>query len=218
MATNNFDYNTIFKNLGIAGGIGSGLSGIAGLFGLGKGKNPATEANNYLDQIPGQTNPYYQDAINRGQYTAPNQQALYQQLANNPGETFNKLGEGYKESPGYQFKLKQGLGAASNASAQGGTLGTPFHQENATKVAEGYADQDFMNHILGIMNTGLTGQEGIVNRGNEAGQKYADILGNVTGQKAQYGYAGEEGENKGKANNWSDLFSGLSSAAPWLFM
>jgi len=53
----------------------------------------------------------------------------WQLYANNdPDGLYSKLGQGYKESPGYQFKLKQAMMAGDNAAAAGGMAGTPQHQ------------------------------------------------------------------------------------------
>jgi hypothetical protein len=215
------DVNNLFKNLSVGGGLGSAVGGLAGLFGnKGSKNNPGAAANQYLNQIPGAINPYFQPYINAGQQTSPQLQQLYSQLSSSPGNFYNWLGTGYHESPGYQFKLQQGLGAAGNAAAAGGFLGTPMHQQNATQIAEGYANQDFndyLNQVLGLFQGGIAGQEGIANKGYGASQRYGENLGNVLGQQAQYGYAGKAGENQGKTQNWANIVGGLSQAAPWLF-
>jgi len=213
------DVNSLFKNMSIAGGLGSALGGLAGLFGNNKKDNPANAANQYLNQIPGAMSPYFQPYINQGMQVMPGLGQLYSNLVADPGAYYNNLSSRYKESPGYQFKLQQGLGAAGNAAAAGGFLGTPMHQQQATQIAEGYANQDFndyLNQILGLFKGGIEGSQGIANKGFEASQRYGENLGNVLGSQAQYEYAGKAGENQGKTQGWSNIFGGLAQALPWL--
>ncbi len=214
------DVSSLFKNLSIGGGLGSALGGIAGLFGNNKQQNPANEANKYLNQIPGAINPYFQPYINAGQRVQPGLESKYGQLANNPGEVYNQLGAGYKESPGYQLRLKEALGAAGNAQAAGGMLGTPLHSALAGRIGEQVAGDDFeqyLNHILGLMQGGLGGQQNIANQGYEAGTRYGENIGNVLGSQAQYGYAGKDFENQNTKQNWANIFGGAGQALPWLF-
>ncbi len=194
-------------------GLGSGLSGIAGLMGFGKGKNPGDVANNYLDQIPGQTKPYYQPYMDTGNQAM---QQFMQMLGQNPTDTYNKLGEGYKESPGYKFSLEQALKAGTNANAAGGMLGTPMHQQQNMETAQGLASQDFekyMNHVLGINTENKQGLGQLTGLGYNASSDYASGLANNLGQKASYGFAGQDAQNKSRSNDWSNIFGAL----PFLF-
>lgn len=200
-------------SLGQLFGLGSGLGGAAGLMGLGKGKNPADVANQYIDQIPGQTKPYYQPYMDTGNQAM---QQFMQMLGQNPSDTYNKLGEGYKESPGYKFSLEQALKAGTNANAAGGMLGTPMHQQQNMATAEGLASQDFekyMNHVLGINTENKQGLGQLTGLGYNASSDYASGLANNLGQKAAYGYAGQAAQNQSKSNDWSNIFGAL----PFLF-
>ncbi len=218
MATNNADIMELLKKLGIGAGLGQLGGGIAGMFG-GGGKSPADAANQYYNQIPGATNPYFQPFINQGNQTGQGLQNTYGGLVNNPGEMFSNLGKGYKESPGYQFKLQQGLGAAGNAAASGGMLGTPLHQQNATQVANDIASQDFndyMKNIMGLFGQGLQGQENTVNRGFNAGREYGGILGNNLSNQGANAYEDQAAQNKSGGQNWSNIIGGLAGMLPFL--
>lgn len=198
---------------GLATGALQGLGGIAGLFG--KKKNPAREANKYLDQIPGAMNPYYQPYIDAGKNAMNTLNPQYEQMFGNSGEFFNNLASGYKQSPGYQFALNQALQSAGNASAAGGMLGSPMHQEQAMETASGIASKDFndyINHVLGILGAGQEGLENTNKMGFDASTNYADALGSILGQKAQYGYAGAAGKNASNSKNWGNIFSGAGNA------
>lgn len=216
-----YDVNSLFKSLSLGQGLGSTFGGLAGLFGGNKSKsNPSYFANQYLNQVPGAINPYFQPYINAGQGVAPGLQKTYEGLTENPGEFYNKISAGYKESPGYQFKLQQALNSANNAAAAGGTIGTPQHQQISADVTNGIASQDFENylsHALGLFGGGLSGQEGIVNRGYQAGTRYGEDIGDLLGRQGQYAYAGQAGLNQENAKNKADIFSGLGSLLPFLF-
>lgn len=204
--------------LSIGTGLASAAGGLASLFGNKKKSNPANAANKYLQQIPGMTLPFYADYINEGKGFMPGYDQMLSELSNDPGAFYNKIGSGYKESPGYAFKLREGLGAAGNAAAAGGMLGTPMHQEQATGVAEGIANQDFMdylNSVLGIFGQGMQGQENAINRGFDASKGFGDIVGNTLGSSADVAFKGKAGQNASRAQGWSNLASGLASAAPW---
>jgi len=202
------DFSSIFKN---APGIGGLATGIAGLFGAG-GKNPANAGMNYLNQIPGQTQPYYQPYMDAGKGALSDLQNQYKDLLG--GGVQNKLGESYKESPGYQFALKQALNASNNAHAAGGQLGIPAHEQANMGIAQGLASQDYNNYIknqLGLYSEGLQGEQGINQMGYNANTGFADLLGNVGSAKAQYGAAGQDWKNQQNKDAWSNIFGALGS-------
>lgn len=187
---------------------------------FGGNKNPSNEANKYLNQIPGAVNPYYQPYINQGQQAGNQLTDQYNQQTQNPGELFSKLGQGYQESPGYQFKLKQALGAGQNASAAGGMLGTPQDVQGQSQIASDVSSKDFndyMQNIMGLYGLGQQGQQKMQEQGFGASTGYGDILGQLLGQQGQYGYAGAAGENAGRANNWSNLFKMAGMGLPYMF-
>jgi hypothetical protein len=200
---------------GIGGGLGQFLGGIAGLFGR-KQKNPGDVANQYLGQIPGAVKPYYQPYIESGNNArnalSPQLQAMFQ----NGGDFLNKIGAGYKESPGYQFKLNQALQAGGNAAAAGGLLGSNQHQQLSEQTANDIASQDYydyINHVLGIMAAGQQGLGELNQQGYNASTGYGNALGDTLGAQAGYGYAGQAGQNAARAKNWANIFGGLGNAA-----
>ena len=48
-------------------------------------------------------------------------------------------------------------------------------------------------------------------QGADASMRYGDILGQTTGQKAAYNYAGQDWKNKNEGQDWSNIFSGLGT-------
>lgn len=180
-------------------------------------KNPATQANNYLDQIPGAMRPYFQPYIDKGKNAGDKLTGQYDQMTQNPGDFYNDLGKGYKESPGYQATLREALAGANNAAAMGGGggLGTPGHENYAANAAGDVANKDYeqyINHIMDIFGQGQKGQQTEEQQGYDASKDYGTSMGNIYGQKAQNAYAGQAGENQNRSNNWSNLFK-LGGAA-----
>lgn len=209
--------------LGILSGLGQTGMGIYQGFGGGY-NDPSKKATQMLGQIPGQMQPYYSPYMNAGKGAMESLQNQNKDLLS--GATQNKLGENYKESPGYQFKLKQAMQQGGAAAARGGYLGTPMDQQDSMDIANGLASQDYNDYIknqIGLYNTGYGGEQGINQMGFDANKGMADTIGNVTGQQAGLSYAGEAGKNTYKQGGWNNAFSGLGQAAssfagipPWL--
>ncbi len=196
------------------GGLGSAAGGMFG----GNQKNPADVANGYINQIPGQVKPYLNPYMEAGKGAMGNLQNQYADLLS--GGVQNKLGENYKQSPGYQFKLQQALGAGNNASAAGGRAGTPMDQQQQMGIANGLASQDYGDYIknqMSLYGQGLSGNEGLNNQGFEANKDYANTLANTLAQQGEYGYQGQKGMNEAKGTNRSNIFSGLGMAAGGYF-
>ncbi len=201
----------LMQMMGMGGGLGAAGGGLFNYFN--PGKNPATNASNTIGQIPGQTKQYYQPYMDAGKGALSDLQNQYKDLLS--GGKQNQLGESFKEGPGYQYALKNALGAGTNASAAGGMLGTPMHQEQNMGIAEDLAGKEFQKYMqnqMGLYGQGLTGEEGLNNQGFQANQDYANQLANVLGQQAAYGYEGQKGQNAGKSSALGNIFSGLGMA------
>ncbi len=233
-----------------AAGLSAGATLIPSLFGGDKAdyKNPASSASPYLDKIPGQIAPYYNPYIEQGKRVDPRLESEYgaemgyrpqleksfETQLNNPGELYNKLGEGYTESPGYKFKLSEALRGSNNARAAGGMLGSPLNEEENARIAGNLSSDDFekyLNHMMsiygggqaglsGLYNKGIEGEQGLSTRGYGASTGYGDILGQNEQNKANLAFSGSELENKynteqekSKDSGWGDIASLASLAA-----
>ncbi len=199
--------------LGIGGGLGMAGGGLYNMFG-GGGKNPADAANKTIGQIPGQTQQYYSPYMDAGKGAMSNLQNQYKDLLG--GNVQNQLGANYKESPGYQFKLKQALGAGDNAAAAGGMLGTGTHQQNNMQTANDMAGADYNDYIknqMGLYGLGLGGNEGLNQMGYNASNEQANNVANTLGQQGAYNFMGQQGKNQLKQSGMSNIFSGLGMAA-----
>ena len=202
--------------LGAIPGIASAVGGIAGLFSHKDKRNDPTKAGmKYLNKIPASMSPYYQPYIDKGNAAGNMVGSEFNKMINDPGALYNKLGSGYQESPGYKFQLQNALQAGNNASAAGGMLGTPMHQQQNMQIGNDMAGADFekyLAHMLGIYGGGITGEQGIANQGFDASRDYANMLGTNLGAKAQMAYQGADAKNQASAQNWQNIFSGLGAA------
>lgn len=205
--------NNILRALGIGGGLGTAFGGIAGLM----GKDPYKDAINQLKQSEGTYSKYYNPYLNRGEDASQSLHEMYKNLLGNPGDQYNKLAQGYQQSPGYQFALNQALQASGNEAAAGGMSGSPMAQQQAMGVAQGMASkdfQDYMNRVTGLFGAGLSGQQDESKMGWDASKSLADNLVSLQQQQAKLGI--EQQQNK--SNNWANIFKGAAQALPFMFM
>lgn len=210
MAANNDWITKALGGLGLAGGSIWNMNH--------PGKNPGDVANGYINQIPGQTQQYYSPYFDAGKGAMNDLQNQNKDLFG--GTTQNKLGESYKQSPGYKFALEQALQASDNANAAGGQLGLPQHMQQNMEAAQGIAAKDYKDYIdrqTDLYKTGYGGTEKINQMGFDANKNYADMIANALSQQAGYGFAGQAGQNSMNANNSSNLFSGLGMLGGGIF-
>lgn len=199
-----------------ASGIGSGLMG---LFGSG-GNSPGNAANQYLNQIPGQTGQYFDPYINAGRDQLPGLSSQYGQLMNDPGGRLNQIGEGYHQSPGFKFALEQALGGANRSAAAGGMVGSPASQQQNMGIATGLADQDYnqwLEHATGLYDKGLQGGQGLANMGLQAGSQQANMIAQMLAQQAQTAQQEQQRKNESRGSAFGNLAGGLGSLAGGLF-
>jgi hypothetical protein len=230
------------RNFGLAAGAGGIGAGIAGL--LGGGDNPYDAASKYYDQIPGTMQRYFNPYISAGQgamgqlqgqygnllgnYSGV--QGQYNQLMNDPNGFLSKIGAGYQKSPGFDWQMNQGMNAANNAAASGGMAGSPQHQQQAATMATGLANQDYynyLNHALGLYNTGLQGNAGLYGAGLQglqgmnqmgynASNELAGGLSNSYMNQGNLAYSGQAAQNQAQGSQWGDIFGGLASIAAFM--
>ena len=185
------------------------------------GKNPADSAMPYLNQIPGQTQQYQQPWYEAGKSQIPGLQDQYSQLMNDPGGKMNKIGEGFKESPGFKFAMQQALQGGNHAAAAGGMAGSPQHEQQNMQMATDLGNQEYgnwMKNALGMYGQGLQGSQGMANQGQQAGQSMADMIAQTLAQQANLSFNGQQQQNQTKSDMWGNVFKGAGSLAafnPW---
>jgi hypothetical protein len=194
---------------GVAG-IGSGLSGIFG----GGYEDPSRKANKYLDQIPRQTNQYFQPYFESGTNMLPGLTDQYGQLMNDPGARYNQIGESFQQSPGFKFALEQALGGANRAAAAGGMSGTLANQEGNMGLATNLALQDYYNYMNGatdLYKTGLGGGQHMADQGQMAGQNQANLIAQALAQKSANKMESTNQRNQQRQGGFGNIAKGLGA-------
>lgn len=179
------------------GAIGGAAGLISGFFG---GNEGAHEAANMMDEIPGRVKPFYQPYMEAGKGALPILQGQYGNLLNDPGGMINKIGAGYKQSPGFKFALEKALSGGNRGFNAGGLGGSPSNALWGMETAEGLASQDYdkyLSHALSQYGLGLSGEEGIAKMGQQAGSSYADMMAQALAQEAKLKYAEEANKSSG---------------------
>lgn len=196
--------------MNIGAGIGGVASGLVGLFG--HGKSPAGAANNYYDQIPDATNPYYQPYTDAGKTQLDQVNKQYTDLQNNPGGKYNDIGKEFQNSPGFKAALEQALGGANNAAAAGGMAGSPQHEQQNMGIATDLENQDYYNWMNGATDfykEGLHGGQTVSEQGQKSAKEQADLVAQIKAKQAQQAYEEQAGKNAGTGKAWGDIFGGI---------
>lgn len=200
---------------------------LGGLLGQGLGMandkwvNPADQASKTLGQIPGAAKNAYDPYINAGMGALPQLQDQYKSLLGDPGSALNKIGQGYQQSPGFDFQVKQALKAAGNAAAAGGMAGSPQHQYQNEEVATGLANQDYNNWLskaLGLYGQGLSGQQDLYKTGYGASSNMAQSVQDALAKQAELQYKGQDAANQHQATGgsfWNSLGNFAGAALPF---
>lgn len=182
-----------------AGGMMGGRRGGGDIPQGAAGPNPADAALPYLEKIPGAVGPYLEPYVQSGREAEEFTNPYYESMASDPGAFIDALMKGYKPSEGYRFKQGQLERAMRNESAAGGFIGTPYAQQQQAELVQGLLGQDmqqFLNNLLGVQATGMSGYEGRTRRGFEAASDLANIYGSNLGQMAGLRYQGGAQQNQ----------------------
>lgn len=175
--------------------------------------NPAEKGREPLQKIPGTIKPYYEPFIGAGTQMLPELQSRYGEMMRDPGEIIKRLGAGYKQSPGFDWRMQQGQQAATNAAAAGGMAGTPQHQQQAAQIAEDIATQDYdkyMDRVTRILGQALSGGEDITKWGLGASGDLATNLAQELMSESNLEYAGQANVNKMTGNLINGILAYLS--------
>ena len=121
-----------------------------------------------VNQATGYLNPYN----TAGQQGLNNWMSMLSKY-NNPEDYYNKIMGNWKMSQGAQSQMTGAMDAIKNAMAARGMMGSGQELKDLGKTYEDYASRDqqnYLNNILGIGNTGLQGYGDLAHMGlNAAG-------------------------------------------------
>ena len=203
--------------MGLGRSIGRGIGKFFG--GHMKNKNPADEAMNHFNKIPGVANAAYDPYIQGGMEAQAINNPIYKGMAATPGEWYRNIERQYNPSEGYRFKQQQGMDAMKNTAAAGGFAGTPYDQGEQAKFMNGLLSEDmqqFLGNYLGIQNQGLAGNEQRIERGYGASGHKADMLASNLSQMAGAAFQGQQQINQHKMDrnkHMQEFVLGLAQAA-----
>ncbi len=176
----------------------------------------AINPQQYLGAIPTYMNQFYQPYMQAGQRALPGLEQQYGSLTNDPGGMLNRMGAGYQKSPGFDFALKQALGAADRSAARGGMAGSPMHQQEGMDIASGLASRDYdqwLQHAMGMYGMGLQGEQGLYGTGFDASKSFADQLAQTLAQQANMGFYEKSLKDQSRAGGIGGLLGGIGSLA-----
>lgn len=194
----------------VAAGLGVGTSLLSGLLGSKAQKKAMREqliAQKRAEQLVRENNAKATDLLQPASDYRP---ALSQLMALNGlsgGQAQQDAFGAFRDTPGYQFQLDQGIGAMNRSAAARGTALSGRTLVDAQKLGQGLADQNFSNYYSRL--SGLYGSQL-----GAAG----DLAGIYTGQGSQLaGLAQGMGQIKadgitGQAGTWLKALQGAADS------
>ncbi len=194
--------------------------------GGGKKSNPANAAMPYLNQIPGmltnqfnQQKGYLDPFIQRGNSAYDTFNPIYTNMAKDPAAFLESLMQNYEPSRGFGLKKDAMLKAAGNTAAPGGMRGSLQDIDQEAKLTDSLLGDDmqqWLQNVLGIQGTGLSGESHLYDTGFDATRGLVDAsrglgdnLSNVLGTQAQLAFQGQREKNQRN----SDTMSGIGKLA-----
>lgn len=183
---------------------------------FGGGDNPAGSAMPYLNQVENTVKPYYDPFIQQGQQAYNTMNPQLSQMTSNPTAFLDALMKNYQPSQGYQMKRDEMSRAAGNTAAAGGQRGSMYdinQQARLDDVLMGEDMQQWLQNVMGIQNTGLSGMSNLYNTGYDASKSLSGDLANVLGTKGQLAFQGQRESNQ-QSNDWMN--AALSIAGMFL--
>lgn len=171
---------------------------LSGLFGGGKGNNPANAAMPYLNQISPMAQKNLGPWQNQGQQAQTQNMGEYSKMVSNPADFLAQLRATYSPSEGYKFRQNKYQTAAEGAAAAGGFRGTSADQAAQASLVQGLLGEDegaYLDRLTGILGAGLQGNEQIAGRGYGAASDLTNVVGSTLGNQGQLAFKGQENQN-----------------------
>jgi len=113
----------------------------------------------------------------------------------------------FQNSPGYNFRLNEGLRSVQNSAAARGGLGSGNSLRAVNDYAQGTASDDFYNFVNQMNNMSGRGQTAVQDQ-QTAGAQYGMMAGNALGNLGDARASGV----MGSANSWGNAISGAGGA------
>jgi len=183
-------------------------------FGIGQ-RDPAKDANRYLDKIPGVGHDAYDPFINQGREAGGILKDQYGRMLD-PTKYMDDIMKNYQMSQGATYKRDQLGKGIGNTAAAGGIAGTPEHQREYGQMSNDIMSQDmdqYLQNALGINDRGIRGEEGFYDKGFQASGSLADMLASMFGSKAGLAYQSGTQKNANEQALMQSLMKMFSQGA-----
>jgi hypothetical protein len=175
------------------------LSGVIGGKGAKKAANVQADYGNQALQL--QKSIYDQNRADLAPWRAAGGEAI------GMGLDMLKPGYDYTASPGYQFRLSEGLKGVENSAAAKGILESGGTLAGIDKYSEGLASQDYNDQFNRVMSVANGGQQAATNTaqlGANSANAQGDILGQIGNARAS-GYMGTANAINGTIGNLAQI-------------
>lgn len=188
---------------GAAALIGGGLSAVGSIIGGSNAADASQSAANAQSQaaaqaVAEQKRQFDINQANQAPWLTAGKNALAQLTSGN----FD-----VRNTPGYDFRLSEGLKSLDRTAASRGGLLSGAALRGATRYGQDYASNEYTNAYNRIASQAGLGQTAANNLGSY-GQQYASNVGNILGQGANATASGYVGS----ANAWNQALGGATNA------
>jgi hypothetical protein len=221
MTKNNSEFNSFMKNTGwsqVGGGLGDLFM-----------QNPYDVYSDKMGGIPSQLQQYLQKALgymSPYQKTGTNAMSDYFNMLRHGEDSqgmVNNIMGGYSESPSATFQRKQGLADISTGAAARGLLGSGSQARSMMNYGQDLTNQDmqqYLNNILGVRNSTMSGLGQLSRMGEQAaGQmgdwnmQTGDDIANIMAKIAE----AQANSQQDSENDFGSIMSGLGKGIMSLF-
>lgn len=178
---------------------------------LSGGQDPSQAAAPYLNKIEPMERENYSPYINRGNDAYNTLSPQFEQMTKDPAAFLEMLMGSYEPSKGYGLRRDEALRSAGNSAAAGGMRGSINDINNEAHITDSLLGDDmqqWLQNVLGIQGTGMSGESHFADEGYDATKNLTGDLSNLYGTQGQLAYQGASSQNKG----FSDLLSGLTKS------
>lgn len=175
--------------------------------------NPYDKAAPYLQQQPAVYKEHLSPYAETGQQAFGTSHDIYSKMASDPSAYYADIRSKYTPQRGYEDYANtpayKALSANAAAGGYAGTEGDNYAHAKLMKELESEDWEKYLNHILGIGGTGLSGLTHIGDTGFNADSSLAQLLGGNLGSQAGLAYQSEAQKNAHK----NSLIQSLIQAA-----
>lgn len=182
------------------------------------GTNPADAAKPYFDQIAPMEKENYNPYIQKGNQAYDATNPVLSQMSSDPAAFLEKLMRQYSSSRSYGLRNQEALTSAGNTAAAGGMRGSINDINNEAHISDSLLGDDmqqWLQNVLGIEGTGLSGEQHLFDTGYDATKSLTSDLSNVLGTQGQLAFQGQANKNQNSSDFMSGLVKALGTIGGW---